>query len=205
MPMNRRDFLKNAAASAALLSLPLISRAASPVRGRVVVVGGGYAGATAAKYLRMWSRGGVEVVVVEPRTQFISCPLSNLVLGGSKEMGDLTFGYDLLKSHHGIQWVNDEVVAIDAEAKQVRLKNGELSYDRLIVAPGTDFMYEQLPSLASREAQTVVPHAWKAGNCLCDCEARVRQRGVYRDWETDRKSTRLNSSHSRASRMPSSA
>lgn len=163
MPMNRRDFLKNAAASAALLSLPLISRAATPVRGRVVVVGGGYAGATAAKYLRMWSRGGVEVVVVEPRTQFISCPLSNLVLGGSKEMGDLTFGYDLLKSHHGIQWVNDEVVAIDAEAKQVRLKNGELSYDRLIVAPGIDFMYEQLPSLASLEAQTVVPHAWKAG------------------------------------------
>ena len=164
MPMNRRDFLKNAAASAALLSLPLISRAASPVRGRVVVVGGGYAGATAAKYLRMWSRGGVEVVVVEPRTQFISCPLSNLVLGGSKEMGDLTFGYDLLKSHHGIQWVNDEVLSIDAEKKLVQLKAGTLPYDKVIVAPGIDFNFDQLPMLASREAQAEIPHAWKAGS-----------------------------------------
>lgn len=162
MAMNRRDFLKSTAASVALFSVPLISRAA-PVNGRVVVVGGGYAGATAAKYLRMWSQGGIQVTVVEPRSQFVSCPLSNLVLSGNKRIDDLTFGYDMLKSHHGIEWVSDEVLAIDAEAKRIQLVEGELAYDRLIVAPGIDFMYEQLPMLASPEAQLAVPHAWKAG------------------------------------------
>jgi len=163
MAMNRRDFLKSTAASVALFSIPLISKA-SPVHGRVVVIGGGYAGATAAKYLRMWSRGGIQVTVVEPRSQFVSCPLSNLVLSGSKRLDELTFGYDMLKRHHGIEWVNDEVVAIDAQAKRIQLIEGELAYDRLIVAPGIDFMYEALPMLASPEAQLAVPHAWKAGS-----------------------------------------
>lgn len=174
MAMNRRDFLKSTAASVALFSMPLVSKAA-PVQGRVVVIGGGYAGATAAKYLRMWSQGGIEVTVVEPRSQFVSCPLSNLVLGGSKRIDDLTFGYDMLKSHHGIAWVNDEVVAIDAEAKRVLLVQGELPYDRLIVAPGIDFMYEQLPMLASPEAQLAVPHAWKAGAQTLNLRRRLEE------------------------------
>lgn len=181
MAMNRRDFLKSTAASAALFSIPLIAKAA-PVHGRVVVIGGGYAGATAAKYLRLWSRGGIQVTVVEPRAQFVSCPLSNLVLGGSKGINDLTFGYDMLKSHHGIEWVNDEVVAIDAEAKRVQLVEGELSYDRLIVAPGIDFMYEQLPMLSSPEAQLAVPHAWKAGTQTVNLRRRLETMpngGVY--------------------------
>ncbi len=129
----------------------------------MVVVGGGYAGATAAKYLRTWSNGGLDVIVVEPRSQFVSCPLSNLVLGGNKNINDLTFGYDLLKSNHGIQWVSDEVVAIDAASRVVKMKQGELAYDRLVIAPGIDFMFEQLPMLQSPQAQEVVPHAWKAG------------------------------------------
>ena len=161
---NRRDFLKIAAASATLLSLPLGAKAASLTKGRVVVIGGGYAGATAAKYLRLWSQGGIQVTVVEPRTQFISCPLSNLVLGGSKQLDELTFGYDMLKTHHGIQWVNDEVLSIDAEKKLVQLKAGTLPYDKVIVAPGIDFNFDQLPMLASREAQAEIPHAWKAGS-----------------------------------------
>ena len=70
--------------------------------GRVVVIGGGYAGASVAKYLRMWSMGSIEVVVVEVSQQFVSCPLSNLVLGGSKSINDLSFSYDLLKTNHGI-------------------------------------------------------------------------------------------------------
>ena len=163
MTIDRRDFLK-IAASTALVSFPLISKAVvSQAKGRVVVVGGGYAGATAAKYLRTWSNGGLDVIVVEPRSQFVSCPLSNLVLGGNKNINDLTFGYDLLKSNHGIQWVSDEVVAIDAASRVVKMKQGELAYDRLVIAPGIDFMFEQLPMLQSPQAQEVVPHAWKAG------------------------------------------
>ena len=163
MTIDRRDFLK-IAASTALVSFPLISKAVvSQAKGRVVVVGGGYAGATAAKYLRTWSSGGLDVIVVEPRSQFVSCPLSNLVLGGNKNINDLTFGYDLLKSNHGIQWVSDEVVAIDAASRVVKMKQGELAYNRLVIAPGIDFMFEQLPMLQSPQAQEVVPHAWKAG------------------------------------------
>ena len=162
MAIDRRDFLK-IAASTALMSLPMISKAAVQSKGRIVVIGGGYAGATAAKYLRTWSGGGLEVIVVEPRNQFVSCPLSNLVLGGSKNINELTFGYDMLKSNHGIQWVSDEVLAIDATTRTVKMQRGELAYDRLIIAPGIDFMYEQLPMLQSAEAQELVPHAWKAG------------------------------------------
>jgi NADPH-dependent 2,4-dienoyl-CoA reductase/sulfur reductase-like enzyme len=162
MAIDRRDFLK-IAASTALVSLPMLSKAATQAKGRIVVVGGGYAGASAAKYLRDWSNGGLDVIVVEPRSQFVSCPLSNLVLGGNKNINDLTFGYDLLKSNHGIQWVADEVVSIDAASRVVKMKQGELAYDRLVIAPGIDFMYEQLPMLQSPQSQEVVPHAWKAG------------------------------------------
>lgn len=165
MAIDRRDFLKMAAASA-LVSLPMVTpllAKASQARGRVVVIGGGYAGATVAKYLRVWSDGGLDVVVVEPRNQFVSCPLSNLVLGGSKNINQLTFGYDLLKKNHGIEWVSDVVLAIDAAKRVVKMKRGELAYDKLVVAPGIDFMYEQLPMLESKEAQLEVPHAWKAG------------------------------------------
>jgi NADPH-dependent 2,4-dienoyl-CoA reductase/sulfur reductase-like enzyme len=103
------------------------------------------------------------VVVVEPNRQFVSCPVSNLVLGGSKSIDELTFDYQLLKSNHGIQWVQDQVTAIDADARKVQMQRGELSYDRLIIAPGIDFIYDTLPMLQSAEAQKLVPHAWKAG------------------------------------------
>ena len=105
----------------------------------------------------------MDVTVVEPRSQFVSCPLSNLVLGGNRNINDLTFGYDLLKSNHGIHWVSDEVLAIDSATRLVKMKQGEIAYDRLVIAPGIDFMYEQLPMLQSSEAQLAVPHAWKAG------------------------------------------
>lgn len=161
---NRRDFIKTVgAASALLLSRQSLAQATKPPLGRVVVVGGGYAGATVAKYLRLWSLGAIEVIVVEPNAQFVSCPLSNLVLGGSKSINDLTFGYDALKANHGIKWVQDTVTAVDASAKKITMLRGELSYDRLIVAPGVDFNYESLPMLANSEAQKQIPHAWRAG------------------------------------------
>jgi NADPH-dependent 2,4-dienoyl-CoA reductase/sulfur reductase-like enzyme len=162
MKINRRDFIKAAGAtSALLLSTKSFARASKPPLGRVVIIGGGYAGTTAAKYIRMWSLGNIETVVIEKSSQFVSCPLSNLVLGGSKTIHDLTFGYDLVKKNHGIKWLNDEVTAIDAAAKKVRMKRGEITYDRLIIAPGIDFIYDALPNLEA--AQQQIPHAWKAG------------------------------------------
>lgn len=167
MQTNRRDFIKLAGLATAMgLSthgLAAFARASKLPLGRVAVIGGGYAGAAAAKYLRLWSLGAIEVVVVEPNRQFVSCPLSNLVLGGSKSIDDLTFDYKLLKSNHGILWVQDQVTAIDVDAKKISMLRGELSYDRLIIAPGVDFIYDNLPMLQSAEAQKLVPHAWKAG------------------------------------------
>lgn len=162
--INRREFVKVTAAGVLLLTQQkAFAMASKPPMGRVVVIGGGYAGTTAAKYLRMWSMGGIEVVVVEKSSQFVSCPLSNLVLGGSKSINELTFAYDLVQKHHGVNWVQDEVTAVNTQAKKVIMRRGELSYDRLIVAPGVDFDYDALPALKSEEAQQMIPHAWKAG------------------------------------------
>ncbi len=164
LEVSRRAFIKAAgAAGMLLLSQNSFARASKPPLGRIVVIGGGYAGTTAAKYIRMWSLGNIEVVVIEKSDQFVSCPLSNLVLGGSKKIHDLTFGYDLIKKNHGVKWVQDEVTAIDVAAKKVSTKRGEMAYDRLIIAPGIDFIYDTLPNLQSAEAQQQVPHAWKAG------------------------------------------
>lgn len=165
MSINRRDFIKIAGlgvASSSVLGCAGVTKKTSS--GRVIIIGGGYAGAAAAKYLRMWSNNTIEVIVVEKNPQFVSCPLSNLVFGGSKSINDLTFGYDLLKNNHGIHWVKDEVTAIDTSGKKVTTqRGGDLKYDRLIIAPGVDFMYDDLPMLANKEAQELVPHAWKAG------------------------------------------
>jgi sulfite dehydrogenase len=130
--------------------------------GRVIVIGGGYGGATAARYIRMWSERRIEVFLIERNTQFVSCPLSNLVLGGSRTIESLTMGYDGLRAM-GVQVLRDEVTGINVERKRVQLKRIEdLPYDRLVVAPGIDFMYDQIPGL-NAEAQKTILHAWKAG------------------------------------------
>lgn len=163
--IGRRSFIKTTGVGVAslLMANQTWARAKKPPLGHVVVIGGGYAGTTAAKYIRLWSANNIAVTVIEKQSQFVSCPLSNLVLGGSKTINDLTFAYDVVQKNHGIHWVQDEVTAINTDRKMVVMKRGELSYDRLIVAPGVDFNYEDLPQLASLEAQKVIPHAWKAG------------------------------------------
>jgi sulfite dehydrogenase len=133
-----------------------------PSIGRVVIVGGGFGGATAARYLKMWG-GNVDVTMVERNANFVSCPISNLVLGGHKQMVDITRGYDGLKAL-GVKVVQGEVTAIDAAGKKVRLAGGgELPYDRLIVSPGIDFMTDAVGGLASALATDQVTHSWKAG------------------------------------------
>jgi len=178
--MHRRDILRLAGAVAALGAFGPAASAASG--GRVVVVGGGFAGATCAKYIRTWSPG-TEVTLVEASRDFISCPMSNRVIAGMLGMRDLTRNYRALESRHGIRLVHDTVTAIDTDAREVRLASGaSLAYDRLVIAPGVDFAYETMPGLESAGAQRLMPHAWKAGPQTLDLRQRLttlREGGVF--------------------------
>jgi sulfide dehydrogenase [flavocytochrome c] flavoprotein chain len=182
MTIDRREFIKVAGAGAASLALSGCASLDGLGKSRVVVIGGGYGGATAAKYLKLWGGSDIDVVMVERNTQFISCPLSNLVLGGSKTIADLTRGYQGL-SKAGVNVVQDEVTAIDPAKRVVTLARGKaLTYDRLIVSPGVDFMYDSLPGLSSETAQQMVLHAWKAGpetDALRKQLLSMRDGGVY--------------------------
>ena len=153
-----------AAGSAGLLALggcaPLPSRRAIP---RVVVVGGGYGGATAARYLAMLGAERVDVTLVERDAAFVSCPLSNLVVGGSRTLADITLGYDAL-ARRGVRVVRDRAVAVDPDRRRVRLARGDdLRYDRLILSPGIDFFYDRIRGLEMAAARERFPHAWRAG------------------------------------------
>lgn len=163
MLMKRRDFLKAGAAAGAMASLYGCA-GGNKAGGHVVVVGGGYGGATVAKYLRMWSQGSVQVTLIERNPTFISCPISNLVIGGTKTMEDITVSYDNLKSKWGVRVLQDDVLAVDTAKRSVKLaKGGELSYDRIVLSPGIDFMFDQIPGLNNAAAQEKITHAWKAG------------------------------------------
>lgn len=162
--MQRRHFLQTGSALGAMAMVSGCANVPSNKGPKVVVIGGGYAGATAAKYIRMWSDQGIQVTLVEPNPMFISCPISNLVIGGSKTIAEITTPYDGLVKRHGVQLVQDRVNQIDVEKRVVKLAGGaELSYDRLIVSPGVDFMWEGLPGMSKPGAQDKVLHAWKAG------------------------------------------
>ena len=162
--MDRRQILQAASAASVLGLTAGCASVGGSAGGKVVVVGGGYGGATAAKYIRLWSGGQVEVTLIEPNDAFVSCPISNLVLGGSKQMADITTPYDNLARRHGVKIVKDRVAAIDADKRQVRLaSSGALPYDRLVLSPGVDFMWDQLPGMNQPGAQDKVQHAWKAG------------------------------------------
>lgn len=163
MTLNRREFMKWMSAGAGVTAVAgCAGTGYGTSAGRVVVIGAGYGGATAAKYVRMWAPD-IEVTLVERNGEFISCPISNLVLGGSKTLKDITVSYDGL-SKYGIRLMRDEAIAIDPEKREVRLASGAtLGYDRLIVSPGIDFMYETIPGLNNADAQNRVLHAWKAG------------------------------------------
>ncbi len=159
---SRRRWL---AAGLGLAGLGLAACAApgrGPSSGRVVVVGGGFGGATAARQLRL-AAPELEVTLVERQPQFVSCPMSNLVIGGQRAMAAITRGYQALQAL-GVRVVQGEAVAIDPAARRLRLADGaSLAYDRLILAPGIDFMLDEVEGLAGALDAGTVLHAWKAG------------------------------------------
>jgi NADPH-dependent 2,4-dienoyl-CoA reductase/sulfur reductase-like enzyme len=174
--IKRRDFIKWAGASGIGIAAGAFDMLAlaetrsfvpviptnTGIKGRVVVIGGGMAGATAAKYLRYWGGTGVEVTLIERESSYASNIMSNLVLNGSRTMTSLQYGYGNLTSRYGIKLVKGDVVAIDPVGRKVTLSSGvSHGYDRLVVAPGVDF--DVLPGLETAVAQAKVPHAWKAG------------------------------------------
>ena len=161
--MHRRSFLQ-AAAAAGVLGLGACATPSIPSRARVVVVGAGYGGATAARYVRLLSQHKIDVVLVKPDLNFVSCPLSNLVLGGSRQLADLTTAYDGLVRNHGVTLVRDRVATVDSARKTVTLAGGaSIGYDKLVLAPGIDLQLDAVEGLAAAHASGRALHAWKAG------------------------------------------
>jgi sulfite dehydrogenase len=163
--LSRRGFLRS---SGALAAASLLHGCAAPPAssaktiGRVVVIGGGYGGATAARYLRLWSGGAIEVVLVEREAEFVSCPVSNLIIGGSRTLADITRTYAGL-ADRGVRLVRDEATRIDVEKKRVLLGRGDdLAYDRLIVSPAVDLMFGEIEGYDTDARMTALT-AWKAG------------------------------------------
>lgn len=166
--MKRRDLLKLAGASTGLGAISLAGCAMNPIgspdTARVLVVGGGYGGATAAKYLRLLSKGRIDVVLVEPEPAFVSCPLSNLVLSGHRTMTDITRAYDTLGALHGVRVVKDMVARIDpVERVAVLASGGTLRYDKLVLSPGIEMIWDEVAGLQDANHQGRILQAWKAG------------------------------------------
>lgn len=159
----RRSFLQSSAALG-LFSLAGCASTSTPSKAKVVVIGGGYGGATAAKYVRMLSDYKIDVVLIEPQEAFISCPISNLVLAGSKQMSDLITPYTGLSRNHGITLVKDYASAIDTAKKTVTLAGGaSIAYDKLVVSPGIELLFGSIEGLQQANASGQILQAWKAG------------------------------------------
>ncbi|MBQ0935323.1 NAD(P)/FAD-dependent oxidoreductase [Ideonella paludis] len=163
--MQRRTILAGLAASGALGLSGCASMGGSDnSRAKVLVVGGGYGGATVSKYIRLLSDYSIDVMMVEPSKAFVSCPVSNLVIAGMKTMKDITTPYDGLSSKHGVRIVHDMVTRIDPAKKvAVLASGGEVRYDKLVMSPGIDFMWDQTEGLKAAHEAGQILHAWKAG------------------------------------------
>ena len=161
MNLSKRQFLSGFVAGG--LGLTGFAHAQSRMnQARVLVIGGGFGGATAAKYIKAWAPE-CSVTLVERESQFVSCPLSNLILSGYVGLNAVVQNYQALKVR-GIEVIMDEAIQIDAATRSVRLaRAGLLTYDRVIVSPGVDYLYDSIPGLNDESAQAQVLHAWKAG------------------------------------------
>ncbi|NLB30717.1 MAG: FAD-dependent oxidoreductase [Alcaligenaceae bacterium] len=160
--LSRREWITKAAqagvATAAFNAFPAIANSAA---GRVVIVGGGFGGATAARYVKRFNPD-IKVTLIEPSKTFYTCPFSNMVLGGLRKMEQIAHSYDNLKAF-GIEVVHDFVTAVDADKKTVRLQDKSTTpYDKLLLSPGIDFRWGAIEGY-DEEASLLAPHAWKAG------------------------------------------
>lgn len=158
MNLNRRSLLR--AAGAAALGAPAwVGAQTGP---QVVVIGGGFGGATAAKYLRRFNPA-LRVTLIEPAGEFVMCPMSNRVIHGGMTLRDITRPYDPFIARYGLRWVRAAADDIDLDRREVRVGKDRIPYDRLVVSPGVDYIYEGIGGLETPEAQARLPHAWKAG------------------------------------------
>ena len=164
MTLNRRKFLGVAAATtAASLSAPQVW-GMSHGKPRVVVIGGGAGGATAARYIAKDSKGEIDVTLVEPTRTYYTCFFSNLYMGGFRTLESIAHTYGTLAADYGINVVHDWAVGVDRDARTVSLAGGaKLPYDRLILSPGIDFVDGAVPGWDVSK-QNKMPHAYKAGS-----------------------------------------
>ncbi|WP_353191880.1 NAD(P)/FAD-dependent oxidoreductase [Pandoraea pnomenusa] len=160
--MRRRDFLRGTLAAASCLGAGASVAATAVSRNaHVVVVGGGFGGATAAKYLRVLSKHSLRVTLVEPRESFVSLPLSNLVVGGNRQIADLTVSYDALTRRHGVAWRRTSVQSFDATRRSLRLADGStLAYDRLVLSPGVTLERGAVAGLDAPALRDRLPVGW---------------------------------------------
>ncbi|KQI67412.1 flavocytochrome C [Loktanella sp. 3ANDIMAR09] len=161
MTLNRRLFLGSSIAAAGALAAPMVRAQGKP---RVVVVGGGAGGATAARYIAKDSDGAIDVTLIEPSRTYYTCFFSNLYIGGLRDLQSIAHSYGTLASAFGINVVHDWVIGVDRDAKTVALASGgSLPYDRLILSPGIDFIDDAVPGW-SVASQNAMPHAYKGGS-----------------------------------------
>lgn len=162
--LTRRKFVGMvvaAGAATSALGWPILAQAGKD-GGRVVIVGGGFGGASCAKYLSRIAPG-VEVTLIERDAKFITCPFSNAVLGGLYDMDFITHGYNALRNEHGVKVIHDSATGVDPAAKMVKLAGGStLGYDRLVISPGIDFQWGSIEGYDEVNSEAI-PHAWKAG------------------------------------------
>ncbi len=160
----RREFLGHGMGMLGLLAGASGSAHANLQSAEIVVIGGGYGGATAAKYLRLFSNNTARVTLIEPNAAFISCPLSNLVVGGSKNLTELTISYAHLSKRHGIKMIQDSALQIDPETKRIKLFSGQIvPYDKLVISPGVSLLMDSIEGLSNANRAGVTLQAWKAG------------------------------------------
>src|SRR5918999_977510 len=144
--LTRREFIKSSGISIAVLGAGSFTSFAAETKRRVVVIGGGWGGATAAKYVRL-ADPSIDVTLLEPSKEFISCPFSNLVLAGVESLKSLTLNYNGLRKH-GVKIRHELAAAIEPDKRRVRVGKDYLEYDRLVVSPGIDFQWDQVEGLS---------------------------------------------------------
>ena len=160
--LNRRRFLQWLGTAAALSAFGVPSLSFSKSAARIVVVGGGFGGATCAKYLKRFDPS-LAVTLIAPEKTFATCPFSNTVIGGLKKMDFITHGYEKLRSVHGVDVVHDTVSNIDPDGKRVKTAGGKtLTYDRLVLSPGISFQWNAIEGY-DQAASEIMPHAWHGG------------------------------------------